>query len=280
MGKVTGISWTHHSFNTHHGCTEPLIEIGGKQVMAPECVRCYARTFSKRCGFDIWGDDKPRRFFSDKHWDAPLQWNREAEASGEQKRVFCISMGDILENRRDLDPLRERLRELVARTPWLAWMILTKRADNFETLMPASFWMLPNVWAGVTAGVQESADLRIPYLLALKQRYPHLIAWLSMEPLLGPVDLWGPRYRVGGAMMSAFAWGKGIDLAIVGGESGNGARPMELPWVHDIQDSCVAAETCAFYMKQLGGVKDKRDKIEDFPARLQVQEMPAMMVAA
>jgi protein gp37 len=99
------------------------------------------------------------------------------------------------------------------------------------------------------------------------------IAWLSMEPLLGPVDLWGARYALpGGGLGNAFSWGGGISLAIVGGESGNGARPMVLRWARDILRDCRGS--AAFWMKQLGGVRDKRDRIEEWPEDLQVQEMP------
>lgn len=69
MGEKTGITWTDHTFNPWWGCVE----------VSPGCDHCYARTDAKRYGHDVWGKDAGRRFFGDKHWNQPRQWNRQAE---------------------------------------------------------------------------------------------------------------------------------------------------------------------------------------------------------
>jgi len=123
-------------------------------------------------------------------------------------------------------------------------------------------WPLPNVWLGVSVENQRAADERIPLLL----QTPAAVRFLSMEPLLGPVDLskWKPfdcecycqddpegcKPRLtNGCPESA------IDWIIVGGESGPGARPMHPDWVRSLRDQCFAAGV-PFFMKQWGEWKE------------------------
>lgn len=102
---------------------------------------------------------------------------------------------------------------------------------------------LPNVWIGTSVENQEQADKRIPELLKI----PAAVRFLSMEPLLGPVDL-QPVIKAG-----EFKNNQGIncDWVIVGGESGPGARPMHPEWVRSIRDQCQAAGV-PFFFKQFG----------------------------
>jgi protein gp37 len=144
--------------------------------------------------------------------------------------------------------------------------------DNDDLHDTCSTWPLPSVWLGVSVENQDAADARIPDLLAT----PAAVRFLSVEPLLGPVDL------------NVAAWGKGLprppadiqvrqmatvngmrlplralDWVIVGGESGPGARPMHPDWVRSLRDQCVAAGV-PFFMKQWGGVRKKlRGRILD-----------------
>jgi protein gp37 len=297
MGETTGISWCDHTFNSHWGCEKPLVQIGGKQVVSPECVRCYAETWDKRCGGKNWGRTAPRRFFGEKHWREPLKWNRDARESGERRRVFCLSMGDICEDRRDLDPMRASVGELIAATESLDWMLLTKRADLLETLIPPEVWRLPNVWPGVTAGVQATANLRIPYLVRLKEKYPHLIAWVSGEPLLEAVD-----WDTAGASVEDYEGGDPgyrrafrtalIDLLIIGGESGGGARPFNTEWAKYAIEW--GRETgCHVWIKQLGAHTQGPEQStpdwvcrlnahgsnwDEWPADICVRQMPEVQV--
>jgi protein gp37 len=110
-----------------------------------------------------------------------------------------------MEDRRDLDADRERLYTLIEVTPWLDWMLLTKRPQNYRRLLPEHWLEEPpeNVWLLTTV---ESTDYlwRIEELL----RVPTAIHGISFEPLLGPVTL-GPLAHQ-------------IDWAIIGGESDSG----------------------------------------------------------
>lgn len=227
-------------FNPWWGCSR----------VSPACQHCYAETFAHRYGHDIWGKDSDRRFFGDKHWNEPLRWNRKAEADGVRRRVFCASMADVFEARADLDEHRARLWELIAATPWLDWLLLTKRPASVHALAPARWFVEPgnllceacggsaslplgttcneheprmtgwpdNVWIGTTVEDQQRADERLPLLRSIPAR----IRFLSCEPLLGPLDL----------DLTGISW------VIVGGESGPGARPMDPQWVRDLRDRC------------------------------------------
>ena len=125
MAEKTGISWTHHTFNPWWGCTK----------VSPGCKNCYAETFASRYGFDVWGPGKARRTFSLAHWEEPLKWNRDAELAGERRRVFCASMADVFEAEAPAGELA-RLWALIRLTPWLDWLLLTKRAERIAESLP------------------------------------------------------------------------------------------------------------------------------------------------
>src|SRR5687767_4989547 len=122
MGQKSKIEWTDSTFNPWWGCVE----------VSPACDHCYARTFAKRTGHSVWGKDAPRRIFGDTHWSEPLKWNRKAEAFGVRHKVFCASMADVMESGIHLDGQRERLWALIEASPWLDWLLLTKRPQNFR----------------------------------------------------------------------------------------------------------------------------------------------------
>src|ERR1035441_10524114 len=111
MGKDSSIEWTDHTFNPWWGCAK----------ISPGCENCYAEAWAKRVGEKIWGPKQSRRLFGEKHWSEPLKWNVDAESEQRRKRVFCSSMADVFEARKDLDPWRERLWTLIGDTPWLDW---------------------------------------------------------------------------------------------------------------------------------------------------------------
>ena len=89
MGQTTGISWTDHTFNPHIGCAK--VHAG--------CAHCYAeRDFDTRRGVAQWGQHGTRIVTSEANWKQPLKWNRDAEAAGERRRVFCASLADVFES--------------------------------------------------------------------------------------------------------------------------------------------------------------------------------------
>lgn len=179
MGTVTEIAWCHHTFNPWEGC----------QKVAPECAHCYAEARDKHWHRgENWGplhvlDGKMsgRRLIreSKSYWRQPLKWAQEARAAGERRRAFCLSLGDILEDRDELVEPRVRTMGLIAETSdALDWLLLTKRPEN-AALIPDDIWRI--VWAGVSAGTQETADRNIPLLLKI----PASVRFVSAEPLLG-----------------------------------------------------------------------------------------------
>lgn len=258
MGADSKIEWTHHTFNPWHGCVK----------VSPGCANCYAEAFDRRTHGTSkhvtdsgetrephWGKDAPRRFFGDKHWAEPLKWNRDAEKAGERRRVFCASMADVFEDRPDLIEPRARLAALICDTPNLYWLLLTKRPENVRDLWWAAYGeaasLPPNVWLGTTCEDQQRADERIPHLLAV----PAAVRFLSVEPMLGPVDL-----AKAGAMglivhddgsATDFGAPPSVDWVIVGGESGAVARSFDPAWAYGIVDECQAAGVACF-VKQMG----------------------------
>lgn len=208
------------------------------------CKNCYADTLATRYGHDLWGKNGQRRFFSEQHWQEPVRWNKEAERLHERHRVFCASMSDVFENHERLsarlDEERSKLWHLIEETPYLDWLLLTKRPENVMSMIP-SCWKIalpPNIWIGTSVENPESAAARIPHL----QTIPAEVRFLSVEPLLEAV----PNLSLAD-----------IHWVIVGGESGAGARPMEESWVIDVQRQCEKARV-AFFFKQWGGVNKKK----------------------
>lgn len=175
MTENTKIEWAHHTFNPWIGCTK----------VGPGCDHCYAEAMDHRFGGGHWGPGAPRKRTSDSNWKQPLRWNRRAEKEGTRYRVFCASLADVFDN--EIDPQwRHDLFALIKDTPNLDWLLLTKRIGQATKLVdPGVFEDLPNIWLGATIVNQEEAGRDIPKLL----RVPARVRFLSMEPLLGPVNL-------------------------------------------------------------------------------------------
>ncbi|MDZ4760461.1 MAG: DUF5131 family protein, partial [Alphaproteobacteria bacterium] len=185
MAKDSKIEWTHHTFNPWWGCVK----------VSPGCKHCYAETWAKRIGAAVWGPNTTRRELSDTYWRQPLAWNAEAVRLKQRRRVFCASMADVFEDRRDLDDKRERIWSLIDETPQLDWLLLTKRPENVSRLAPYGEDWPANIWLGATAETQKWFDKRMAALTEISAR----ILFLSCEPLLGPLDFsqWIKRARRG-----------------------------------------------------------------------------------
>ena len=242
MGENTAIEWATHTFNPWRGC----------QKVSPGCTNCYAETTSHRnpAVLGEWGPPHAteRVIAAEAYWRKPEKWNRDAQAAGVRARVFCASLADVFEDAPQVDGARVRLWDLIGDTPWLTWLLLTKRPENVRSMVPA-WWILDrwpaNVWLGTSVEDQERAELRIPYLMDV----PATVRFLSCEPLLGPVDLDGWIDRALNMNTGTFA--SRIHWVIVGGESGPDARPMHPEWSEALRDQCVAAEV-PFFFKQWG----------------------------
>lgn len=248
MSENSNIEWCDHTWSPWEGC----------QKVGPGCDHCYAEARNSRFGGGTavnWGAGAPRRRTAPDSWRMPLRWDRKARELGQRFRIFP-SLCDPFDNA--VDPAwRRDLFELIARTPNLDWLLLTKRIGNARDMLNEvvdelshglNTWdelAWPTVWLGATIVNQAEADRDISKLLAVPAR----VRFLSMEPLLGPVSFDG--------MFASANWRdctnalEELDWLIAGGESGRGARPIHPDWARHLRDQCVAADV-PFFFKQWG----------------------------
>ena len=224
MGENSKIEWTTHTFSPWIGCTK----------VSAACDHCYAEGWAKRSGLVEWGPHGERR--RTKTWGNPIKWNKAAAGADERPRVFCASLADVFDNHKSILPeWRADLWSLIEATPNLDWLVLTKRPQNIARYVPTA-WLAKcpdNVWMGTTVENQEEYDRRVPHLLGI----PAAVRFLSMEPLLGPVNM---------GDMSGLGW------VIAGGESGPNSRPVNPDWFRSLRDQCEAAKV-PFLFKQWEG---------------------------
>ncbi|MDR2092265.1 MAG: phage Gp37/Gp68 family protein [Azoarcus sp.] len=253
MGKDTKIAWARHTFNPWYGCTK----------ISPGCAHCYAEGWAKRSGLVEWG--AARRRSSDAYWQQPLRWNEEAELVGRRASVFCASLADVFDEEVP-DEWRLDLLTLIKRTPWLTWLLLTKRIGAMERftervgLGKTLPLMYDNVWLGITVTSHAEAERDIPKLLDTFVGH----RFVSIEPMLGavmPQCLMGiggdGSYHYLDALAGHYyirpkptPWCK-VEWVIAGTESGPHARrdPAMLNWVRTLRDACKYAGT-PFMWKQ------------------------------
>jgi protein gp37 len=225
MSASSTIEWTDATWNPIRGCTK----------ISPGCAHCYAETFAERFrgvpghpyeqGFDL-------RFIPEKLAE-PLRWGRP-------KRVFVNSMSDLFHE--DVpEAYIVAVAQVMQRANWHTYQVLTKRSERMRDLLQSTlrpFACEPHIWWGVSVEDRRHGLPRVEHL----RQAPVGVRFLSIEPLLedlGAIDL------------SGIAW------AIVGGESGAGARPLREEWVHNIRDRCRDAGVL-FFFKQWGGVRKKQ----------------------
>lgn len=240
MGVETKIQWAHHTFNPFRGCTK----------VSAGCTNCYAETnYSVKMHGVKWGPHGTRVRLSDAGWRQPLKWNRDAEKSGERRRVFSASLADVFEDWQgpmldshgteilddcgfgvSMETVRRDLFALIDQTPHLDWLLLTQRPENIRRMWTpwtgarddmggdgqTHSMFRSNVWLGTSIEDQATADERIPELLKCRDLAPML--FVSAEPLLGPVDLITPLSMAASdyAWIEAHEWGG--DCELCGGE--------------------------------------------------------------
>jgi len=224
MADGTAIEWTDATWNPTTGCDRT----------SPGCDHCYALTLAKR--LKAMGSPKYQRDGSPKtsgpgfgltiHKDAltiPYRWTHP-------RRVFVNSMSDLFHDNVPLSFIREVF-AVMRDTPQHEYQVLTKRSRRLAKVAHDLAWP-SNVWMGVSI-----EDDRYVFRARHLCQVPAAVRFLSVEPLIGPVPSLGLE---------------GIDWVIVGGESGQDARPVEPSWIEDIRDRCIATST-AFFFKQWGG---------------------------
>lgn len=261
MSANTKIEWCDATVNHWAGCT----------AISPACDNCYAKRMAGRLWGTQWGPGQPRHQFAGAD-EALRTLDRKAKRLGRPLRVFHNSLSDFFDNEVPVQWRISAMRSIVE-TPNLIHILLTKRIGNAAEMLDVAFravhgqrekWAdnVPgNVWLGATIVNQAEADRDIPKLLDVPAR----VRFLSMEPLLGPVDLTSIDVMGGHGVIFPLKGttdcvdGEGapaddvpaLDWVIVGGESGHGARPMHLDWVRSLRDQCAAAGV-PFLFKQWG----------------------------
>lgn len=250
MSDKSGIEWTDATWNPVTGCTK----------VSEGCRNCYALTFAERWrgtpghyfenGFDI--TLRPDKL------NQPLLWKKP-------RKIFVNSMSDLFHESVPFEFIFAVWARMIG-APQHIYQILTKRPARMleffkwnERQAVRVETYLPNVWIGVSVENQQAADERIPLLL----KAPAAVRFLSCEPLLGPVNIapylwdigtWEPYesksdHKLNGLYSASME--DGIDWIIVGGESGNKARPMHPEWARDLANQCNSAGV-AFFFKQWG----------------------------
>lgn len=329
MGENSKIEWTEATWNPFAGCSRK----------SEGCRNCYAEVMTKRLA--AMGVAKYQGLLNEQgrfngvvrldepSLRIPLKWKKP-------RRIFVNSMSDLFHENVQ-DEWIDKVFAVMALTPQHTYQCLTKRPERMVEYIESlknyqysidQYWLgdwvsmgmprkqyqemrgvfvnepLPNVWLGVSIEDQKTADERIPHLLQI----PAKVRFLSIEPLLGPVDLRFPqavsrdvKYPEGFEMWSEEnrdAWCEtqarriymarcemALHWVIVGGESGSNARPMNLEWAKSIVHQCKAAGVPVF-VKQLGRsaidtdylrfqTKDKKGgDISEFPVELAIREFP------
>lgn len=232
MAEHSPIEWTDATWNPVAGCS----------IASAGCSNCYAMRMAAR--LEAMGVEKytglTRKSGGRAKWTGQVRCDERAlevpRGWRKPRKVFVNSMSDLFH---DAVPQAfiEKVWKVMKDTPQHDYQLLTKRPERMrEVLSDGGFDILPNVWLGTSVEGPEVAD-RIEHLRAT----PAAIRFISFEPLIGPI---------GNANLDGIAW------AIVGGESGPSARPMEESWVWDIERLCRRYDT-AFFFKQWGGVNKK-----------------------
>jgi protein gp37 len=225
MAKKKSIEWADDQrWNFFTGCTK----------VSEGCKHCYAESTADwlhRMGNSRYINRFKFTVHEDKI-DAPLSWPKPREG---RPRIFVNSMSDFFHEQAP-EPILMRAFDVMRQRPDYDFLILTKREDRLAEMDPWIDWPA-NVWQGVSVENAKHLD-RIDRL----QETSAPIKWLSLEPLLGPLPNLDLRV---------------IDWVVVGGESGDHARPMREEWALDLRDQCVA-QGVPFFLKQIGG----RDRVK------------------
>lgn len=245
MGDKSKIEWTDATWNPVTGCTRVSEGCRNCYIERTPAFRIHGRKFAHgTTGVQLHPD----------RLDQPLKWKAP-------RRIFVNSLSDLFHE--DVpDEFIDQVMRAMANTKRHTYQVLTKRPARMLTYL-SGWWKrcyqdfesgayipvnpCPHIWFGVSVENQETADERIPLLL----QTPAAVKFLSCEPLLGPIDLamaLEPFHSHDPMLNRNVA---PVQWAIVGGESGPGARPCDVAWIRSIKDQCKAADVPVF-IKQLG----------------------------
>lgn len=285
MSETTKIAWATASFSPWIGCAK--VHTG--------CVNCYAAAMAGRLGV-VWGQNGTRRRTAESTWRKVEKWDRDAYGlqchhsanrtdDAPRPRVFpslcdpfedwrgpvldahgeAVEYDDCRDRRASLADVRRDFFDLIDRCLNLDFLLLTKRPENVRRMWgsrPGEDSVLgkvySNVWLLYSASDQASLESGLPHLLACRDLVP--VLGLSLEPLIGPVDLRAALTDHRGFFKDVnqleccgnlYQKRPSVDWVIVGGESGPRARPCDVEWIRSIIDQCRAVGVPCF-VKQLG----------------------------
>jgi len=220
LATKSSIEWTESTWNPVTGCNK----------ISPGCKNCYAERLAKR--LKAMGQANYKNGFrltlQPQMLELPLSWKKP-------QTIFVNSMSDLFHKNVPLEYIQQVF-DVMKRAHWHRFQVLTKRSERLAELSSQLEWS-PNIWMGVSVESQKYIS-RIDDLRRTNAR----IKFLSLEPLIGSLK---------NLELSS------IDWAIVGGESGYGARPIQEDWVIEIRNQCQKAGV-AFFFKQWGGVNKKK----------------------
>ncbi len=246
--NTTSISWTEKTWNPVSGCS-PASE---------GCANCYAKRMAQRLRgrFGYPADEPFRVTLHPERLEEPLRLRKPS-------RIFVCSMSDLFHEDVPFEFV-DQVFDVMATARKHTFMVLTKRprrlleyARSRTRETGEGYLNEGNVWLGVTAENQARADERIPILLET----PAAVRFVSIEPMLGPVNLNNIKYRPGDeGWLSAFnegAWPElgHVDWVIAGGETGPNARPMHPDWARSLRDQCQAVGV-PFHFKSWGAYRE------------------------
>lgn len=335
MGFKTGIEWTDHSWSPWRGCTHRILPDGTPHE---GCLNCYAERMSGRNPQTLgeWGEKGKRVAAALKSWNTVVKWNRNAQAACRKESVFpsfCDPFekwagyvhdhfGQVLKHPEGshsavygdrfirLDGIRKDFFALIDDTPWLWWLLLTKRPENILPMWPMTpgipktcvvedgikfdrptqLMRRPNVALLTSISDQPSLEALMPHILKCQDIAP--VIGVSAEPLLSKIDFrpyleWGlkaPPWLCENTDTGDGAWmiiGVESDGPRVKRLSADGSITSEAQWLEaaeDIVDQCRGWGVSVF-VKQIP-INGRIEKdVSKFPANLQLREYPKTMVA-
>jgi protein gp37 len=242
------ISWTNATWNPLAGCTK----------VSPGCEHCYAEVMSRRLA--AMGLNGYKSVINERgKWNnsvelmpdalsKPLLWKKP-------RMIFVNSMSDLFHK---LVPAHyiDNVFKVMMQANWHIYQVLTKRPERMAEVLNSAHMahMADHIWLGVTMENQKEAIERARAF----RRVGSAVRFLSLEPMLEPIDI---------PFIEKWDW------VIVGGESGPGARPFDWNWARSVRDLC-REYNVPFFMKQGGGTRNKRSKLEDIPEDLRIREFP------
>jgi len=214
MAENSSIGWTDHTHNFWIGCDK----------VSSECDHCYIGPLMKRFGREPFNGPIRTR-----NWGNPLRWQTRAMREDRRFRVFTCSLSDFFH--RGADPWRDDAWDVIKSCNRLDWLILTKRIRQASARLPDDWGAgYKHVWLGVTVGCSTSQN-RLRRLFETSAA----LRWVSIEPILEPIDLTPFLSR--------------LDWVVCGGESGAKRRPSKVEWYRHLFHQCRDAGV-PFYMKQ------------------------------